>query len=142
MKKAIKNLALALTFVFATLTSFAQEIKGFTFQINTYALEIDDYEEIYTSNELYNISLVDGYAVHNFVNNNGVVTESQFYKIKSYKSTETDKEIVITFTLLSGLSGLEYTYSLHISEEYIVLSYNNGEVIYGGGVTKIKTYKQ
>jgi hypothetical protein len=142
MKRTIKKLALVLTFVFVTLTSFTQEIKGFTFQINSYAVTEDNYEIIYTSNQLYNVSLVDGYAVHNIANGDGVVTESQFYKVSSHQTKISDSEIVITFTLKSGISGLEYTYSLHISEEYIVLIYENDSTIFVGDVTPIRTFNQ
>jgi hypothetical protein len=143
MKRMIKVLGLVLTLVFTTLTSFTQDIKGFTFQVNTYATPSDGYEEIHRTNQLYNVSLVDGFAVHNVVNSGGLVIESQFYKIKSHETIDTDLEIIIKFTLLSGMTGLEYTYNLIISksDEYIVLT-SDDDVVYGGNATKIKTYKQ
>jgi hypothetical protein len=142
MKKTIKNLLFALTIVFATTISFAQEIKGFTFKASSYANSNDNYETIYNTYQMFNVSLTDGVAVHNILNEDGDVTDSQFYKVKSYSISNDNIEYVIKFTLVSGISGREYKYSLHISNDYEILNLSDGLTLFVGSATKLKTFKQ
>jgi len=142
MKKTIKNLAIALTFVFATLTSFSQDLKGFTFHAVTTAFESSNFEDIYEINQLYQVSFTDGYLVHTIMNaNTGLVSESQFYKITSKEVIRTMDGFEIKFKVRSGLSGSYFEYTLYTSDDYDILNFDD-IVLQGGKAIVLKTYNQ
>lgn len=143
--KTIKDLFLTtiLTIVIS-LTSFTQEVTGFTFQSSKVAYANDNYSQTYSHKDIFSMSLNDGYFFHIVINANNQVVNSQVYKL-----ADSDVDIYleqgtieVDFIVISGLSGLTFTYKL------IVDSDNNGVLIsdqgmaYGGNPTVLRTYKQ
>lgn len=143
--KTIKSLFLTAVLTIAiSLSSFAQEVTGFTFQSSKVAYSSDNYSQAYPDKDIFSLSINDGYFFHIVVNANNQVVNSQVYKLAD-SDTEVNVEqgmIEVDFTVTSGLSGAAFEYKL------IVDSDNNGVLIsdqgmaYGGNPTILRTYKQ
>lgn len=131
-----------------SISSFAQNrnLKGFTAQ--TYIGMYMDGEELksYDCDEVYSVSLNDGFLVHNILTD-GKVSNAQMYKISNVKEVSgEDGEVTYSFNALSGLSGNIYSYSFSLSGEKVVtltLIQPEGDVTVFLGTSEIfKTFKQ
>ena len=140
--KRFKNLILAISFIFVSLIGFGQEITGFNFFATDYLMASEEYEEPHKTNETFMFSLNDGFLVHNMFDLDGKLIGSQFYKIVSYEFDENQYENSISITVESGLTGIRYNYTLHVSDDYILLSYDFGSYLFVGVLTGNTSYKQ
>ena len=132
------------------LTSFAskaQSLNSKAFTLQTYLGMYMEGDELmsYDVNEVYNISLADGYLIHNIFTD-GIVTDSQVYKISNVKSTNSDSELTYTFNATSGVSGKIYQYEISTDAEdatTLTLTQPEGDkTIYMATIVILKAYKQ
>lgn len=132
------------------LTSFAangQSLNSKAFTIQTYLGMYMEGDELmsYDVNEVYNISLADGYLIHNIFTD-GLVTDSQVYKLSNIKNTNADAEVTYTFNATSGVSGKIYQYEISTDAEdstTLTLTQPEGDkTIYMATVVLLKAYKQ
>lgn len=129
----------------ATASAQSLDSKGFTVQ--SYLGMYMEGEELmsYDCNEVYNVSLKDGYLVHNILTDN-VVTDSQMYKISGVKTSQKDGETTFNFDATSGISGKVYKYSFSFGSEGAVtltlVQPEGGATIFMATSAIFKTYKQ
>ncbi len=132
------------------LTSYAasgQILNSKAFTIQTYLGMYMEGDELmsYDVNEIYNVSLADGYLIHNIFTD-GLVTDSQVYKLSNIKSTNTEGETTYTFNATSGVSGKIYHYEVSTDAEdatTMTLTQPEGDkTIYMATVVLLKAYKQ
>lgn len=117
MKKA--NALLVFLFMFLSSTAFyAQDLDSKGFTVQTYiGMYMQDGELMsYDVNEVYNVSLKDGYLIHNILKDN-IVSDSQMYKITNIKKGKTDGETKFSFDATSGISGKKYFYEIFFDPE-------------------------
>ena len=57
-------------------------------------------------NQLFNFSLKDGFMIHNLVDEDGNIEDSQFYKIIKKE----EKNNIISLSCKSGVTGMVYQY--------------------------------
>lgn len=67
--------------------------------------------------QLFNISFSDSLLVHNVFNAENELQDSQIYRITALE----ENDHLITFTTLSGISGLSYVYMLKTDEDFMSL---------------------
>ena len=93
------------------------------------------------TNEVFNISFPDGILVHNIMDEYGV-SESQFYKITEVEN----KDDLILFTALSGISGSSYYYVIQNHEDahllYLLYKEENSAIQFESTFVKLKTFSQ
>jgi hypothetical protein len=142
MKTLIKFIVILLTITIFNNNLFSQEITGFNFFATDYLMSSEDYEESYKTDEMFIFSLKDGFLVHNMFDLDGKLIGSQFYKITKYEFGENQYENFISITVESGLTGIKYNYTLHVSDDYILLSYEFGSYLFVGVLTGNTSYKQ
>ncbi len=129
----------------ASANAQSSDSKGFTVQ--SYLGMYMEGEELmsYDCNEIYNVSVKDGYLVHNIITDN-VVTDSQMYKISNVKTSEKDGETTFNFDATSGISGKVYNYSISFGGEGSVtitlVQPDGGATIFMATSAIFKTYKQ
>lgn len=134
--------------LFAASFSFTQEnleSKGFTIQ-SYLGMYMENGEVMsYDANEVYNISLSDGYLIHNIFKDN-VISDSQLYKISNIKRTTEKEENKFAFDATSGLSGNVYHYEVYFGKEGSVtlnLTQPNGDAtVFLATSAILKTFKQ
>lgn len=99
----------------------------------------------YDVNEIYNISFADGYLTHNILTD-GLVTDSQIYKISNVKYTNSEGEETYTFNATSGISGKIYQYEVSKDAEdatTLTLTQPEGDkTIYMATLIILKSFKQ
>jgi len=121
-----------------SLTSYTQ----LTLKVDEWVLDIDNLKSVAT-NEYFMFDVMDEYMVHLVLNEDGSVSDTQFYKIIATRHDEdTDR---VTVTVKSGLTGTIYTYQMVEDDNVLYMSKNNGkEEIYCviTNYTPLKTYKQ
>jgi len=146
--RTLKLLFAVSALIFTATVSFAQESldsKGFTVQ--TYlGMYMEDGEVMsYDVNEIYNISLQDGFLVHNILKDN-LISDSQLYKISKITRTTEKEENKFAFDATSGLSGNVYRYEVYFDKEGGVtlnLTQPNGDAtVYLATSGILKTFKQ
>ena len=146
----MKKTSVFLVLVMVVLTSFAasgQSLNSKAFTIQTYLGMYMEGDELmsYDVNEIYNVSLADGYLMHNILTD-GLVTDSQTYKITNVKNTDSDSETTYTFNATSGVSGKIYQYEVSTDAEgatTLTLTQPEGDkTIYMATVVLLKAYKQ
>lgn len=139
-----------LVILLVVLTSFAsnaQSLNSKAFTVQTYLGMYMEGDELmsYDVNEIYNVSLADGYLMHNILTD-GLVTDSQTYKITNVKNTDSDSETTYTFNATSGVSGKIYQYEVSTDAEgatTLTLTQPEGDkTIYMATVVLLKAYKQ
>ncbi|MFM7388907.1 MAG: hypothetical protein ACKO5L_12200, partial [Bacteroidota bacterium] len=67
--------------------------------------------------QLFNMSFSDSLLVHNVFNAENELQDSQVYRITAFE----ENDHLITFTALSGISGLSYVYMLKTDEDFMSL---------------------
>jgi hypothetical protein len=146
----MKKTSVFLVLVMVVLTSFAasgQSLNSKAFTIQTYLGMYMEGDELmsYDVNEVYNVSLADGYLIHNIFTD-GLVTDSQVYKLSNIKNTSTDAEVSYTFNATSGVSGKIYQYEVSTDAENattLTLTQPEGDkTIYMATVVLLKAYKK
>ena len=146
----MKKTSVFLVLVMVVLTSFAASgqilnSKAFTIQTSLGMYMEGDELMSYDVNEVYNVSLADGYLIHNIFTD-GLVTDSQVYKLSNIKNTSTDAEVTYTFNATSGVSGKIYQYEVSTDAEdatTMTLTQPEGDkTIYMATVVLLKAYKQ
>jgi len=146
----MKKASAFLIILIVLLTSFASKAqslnsKAFTLQTSLGMYMEGDELMSYDVNEVYNISLADGYLIHNIFTD-GIVTDSQVYKISNVKSTNSDSELTYTFNATSGVSGKIYQYEISTDAEdatTLTLTQPEGDkTIYMATIVILKAYKQ
>ena len=139
-----------LVILLVVLTSFAsnaQSLNSKAFTVQTYLGMYMEGDELmsYDVNEIYNVSLADGYLTHNILTD-GLVTDSQIYKISNVKNTDADGETTYTFNATSGISGKIYQYEVSTDAEgatTLTLTQPEGDkTIYMATLVLLKSYKQ
>jgi hypothetical protein len=107
---------------------------------NEIDLETKETKSTVAVNQIFNISLKDGYLIHNVLNESGSVDDSQVYKIISKK----DKNGVLVLSCKSGISGNVYEYLISKDAEGGATLYqvaNNALYLLESKMTPLKTYK-
>jgi hypothetical protein len=146
----MKKASVFLVLLMAVLTSFAtnaQSLNSKAFTIHTYLGLYMEGDELmsYDVNEVYNVSLADGYLIHNIFTD-GLVTDSQVYKLSNIKNTSTEGETTYTFNATSGVSGKIYLYEISTDAEdatTLTLTQPEGDkTIYMATLVLLKSYKQ
>lgn len=93
-------------------------------------------------NQLFNFSLKDGFLIHNLVDEEGNIEDSQFYKIIKKE----EKNNIIFLSCESGVSGKVYQYFISEDEENgtQLFQYLEENTIYQmeGKSSRCKTFKQ
>lgn len=93
-------------------------------------------------NQLFNFSLKDGFMIHNLVDEEGNIEDSQFYKIIKKE----EKNNIIFLSCESGVSGKVYQYFISEEEEKgtQLFQYLEENTIYQmkGKSSRCKTFKQ
>jgi len=93
-------------------------------------------------NQLFNFSLKDGFMIHNLVDEDGHIEDSQFYKIIKKE----EKNNIIFLSCESGVSGNVYQYFISEDEENgtQLFQYLEENTIYQmeGKSSRCKTFKQ
>ncbi|HBW86595.1 MAG TPA: hypothetical protein DEF82_07635 [Crocinitomicaceae bacterium] len=93
-------------------------------------------------NQLFNFSLKDGFMIHNLVDEEGNIEDSQFYKIIKKE----EKNNIIFLSCESGVSGNVYRYfiSEHEDNGTQLFQYLEENTIYQmeGKSSRCKTFKQ
>lgn len=93
-------------------------------------------------NQLFNFSLKDGFMIHNLVDEEGNIEDSQFYKIIKKE----EKNDIIFLSCESGVSGNVYQYFISEDEENgtQLFQYLEENTIYQmkGVSSRCKTFKQ
>ncbi len=146
MKKINGFLVITLV-ILTSLASNAQSLNPKAFTIQTYLGMYMEGDELmsYDVNEVYNISLADGYLIHNIFTD-GLVTDSQVYKLSNIKNKNTEGEVTYTFNATSGVSGKLYQYEVSTDAEdatTLTLTQPEGDkTIYMATVVLLKAYKQ
>lgn len=135
----MKNLILALVFTFVSTISFSQEIKGFSFHSKSYVVVGEEYQRGYIHNQIYNVSFSDSTMILERLDTNNNIYHSKKHKIKSYAIIENNFGVEILFSVIYG--GKINNYTLHIKDEYIVLTMNDEKFIYSGDINKIEKIK-
>lgn len=67
--------------------------------------------------QMFNISFSDSLFVHHVFNDDRQLQDSQIYRITIFEENDN----LITFTVLSGISGRSYNYMLKTDEEFMSL---------------------
>lgn len=92
--------------------------------------------------QLFNFSLKDGFMIHNLVDEEGNIEDSQFYKIIKKE----EKNNIIFLSCESGVSGNVYRYFISEDEENgtQLFQYLEENTIYQmeGKSSRCKTFKQ
>ena len=145
----MKNFKALLTIILlsfaSTVNAQSLDSKGFTIQ--SYLGMYMDGEELmsYDANEIYNVSLQDGYMVHNILSDN-VVTDSQMYKISNLVKSEKEGETTFAFDATSGISGKVYSYSISFGKDASVtltlIQPDGGVTVFMATSAIFKTFKQ
>jgi hypothetical protein len=139
-----------LVILMVVLTSFAsnaQSLNSKAFTVQTYLGMYMEGDELmsYDVNEVYNVSLADGYLIHNILTD-GLVSDSQVYKITNMKNTESDGEVTYSFSATSGVSGNIFKYEVSTDVEgatTLTLTQPEGDkTIYMATLVILKSFKQ
>lgn len=144
--KNFKALLVAFLLV-CTASANAQSLDSKGFTVQSYLGMYMEGEELmsYDCNEVYNVSIKDGFLVHNILTD-GIVTDSQMYKISNLKSSEKDGETTFAFDATSGISGKIYKYSISFGGEgsvTLTLTQADGSAtIFMATSAIFKTFKQ
>lgn len=146
MKKTNAFLVILMV-VLSSFASNAQSLNAKAFTVQTYLAMYMEGDELmsYDVNEVYNVSLADGYLIHNIFTD-GLVTDSQVYKISNVKNTNAEGEVTYTFNATSGVSGKIYQYEVSTDAEdatTLTLTQPEGDkTIYMATLVLLKSYKQ
>ncbi len=139
-----------LVILMVVLTSFAsnaQSLNAKAFTVQTYLGMYMEGDELmsYDVNEVYNVSLADGYLIHNILTD-GLVSDSQVYKITNIKNTDSDGEVTYSFNATSGISGNIFKYEVSTDAEgstTLTLTQPEGDkTIYMATLVILKSFKQ
>lgn len=145
--KAIKNGFVMLVFFLLAGKLYAQDLNSKGLSVHTYLGLYYEGEEIktYDVNEIYNVSFTDGYLIHNILSD-GIVSDSQIYKVTNVQRKVTDGTNTFTFKATSGVSGSIYTYEIYMEDEQNVtlklIQPDGSSSVYMGSFNILKTYKQ
>lgn len=126
---------------------YAQDLNSKGLSVHTYLGLYYEGEEIktYDVNEIYNVSFTDGYLIHNILSD-GIVSDSQIYKVTNVQRKVTDGTNTFTFKATSGVSGSIYTYEIYMEDEQNVtlklIQPDGSSSVYMGSFNILKTYKQ
>jgi hypothetical protein len=146
MKKT-KALLVILLVVLTSFASNAQSLNSKSFTVQSYLGMYMEGDELmsYDVNEIYNVSLADGYLIHNIVTD-GLVTDSQVYKITNVKNSEANGETTYSFNATSGISGKIYKYDVSTDAEgatTLTLTQPEGDkTIFMANLIILKSFKQ
>ena len=131
--------------IFATLILLSGKLSAqYSFAVSSFNeidLETKETKSTVVVNQIFNISLKDGYLIHNVLNESGFVDDSQVYKIISKK----DKNGVLVLSCKSGISGNVYEYLISKDPEGGATLYqvaNNALYLLESKMTPLKTYKK
>jgi hypothetical protein len=118
------------------------QITIFSKTIQEYDLTSEEVTGSFARIQSFNISFPDSLLIHNIFNDDFEINDSQIYRITGVE----EKDGVIGFTTLSGLSGRSYQYLLKTVEESLVLIqlFNEDQTMYlfEGSDSKMKTFIQ
>lgn len=134
-----------LFFTFISL-AFLSHIHGqYSFSVKALnEIDMDTKETIsaIAVNQLFNFSMTDGFMIHNLVDEEGNIEDSQFYKIIKKE----EKNYIIFLSCESGVSGNVYQYFKSEDEENgtQLFQYLEENTIYQmeGKSSRCKTFKQ
>ena len=119
--------------------------KGFTVQIYMGMYQEDGEIKTYDAYDLYNITLTDGFLVHNILTE-CVITDSQIYKISGLKRETIENEPTYIFNATSGISGNVYKYEISLGADngITLLRYqpDGSSEVFLGTYVMFKTYQQ
>lgn len=111
--------------------------------INEIDLETKEVGSSIEVNQFFNFSLTDGFMIHNLIDEEGNIEDSQFYKIIK---KEKKNNVLIFITCESGVSGNTYNYLINEDEEMgtslFQLIDENTMYQMEGKASKCKTFKQ
>lgn len=144
--KNFKVLLLFVLLVFAG-AAHAQSLDSKGFTVQSYLGMYMDGEELmsYDVNEVYNVSLQDGFLIHNILSDN-VVTDSQMYKISNLVKSQKDGDITFAFDATSGISGKVYSYSISFGADNAVtltlIQPDGSATVFMATSAIFKTFKQ
>lgn len=98
-----------LTVVLSSFSVKSQSLDPKAFTVQSYLGVYMEGDEVmsYDVNEIYNVSLSDGYLIHNILTD-GLVTDSQVYKLSNINYQEENQ--MCSFKATSGISGKIYEY--------------------------------
>lgn len=145
--KKLKALLVVILLVCSAGAAQAQGLDSKGFTVQSYLGMYMEGDELmsYDCNEVYNVSLKDGFLVHNIITDE-VVTDSQMYKISGIKTSQKDGETNFTFDATSGISGKVYNYTFSFGKEgsvTLTLKQPDGSAtIFMATSAIFKTYKQ
>lgn len=110
--KNLKFLLVAFMVSF-TIAAKAQDVnsKGFTTQVYVGSYKENGETKTFDVNDVYNVSLTDKFLIHNVMDGDGIVTDSQFYKVSNLKVESVSDMPTFTFDATSGISGNTYKYT-------------------------------
>lgn len=118
------------------------QITVFSKTTHEYDLTSEEVTGSFTKTQSFNISFPDSLLIHNVFNDDFEINDSQIYKITGVE----EKDGIIGFTALSGVSGRSYQYLLKTVEESLVLVqlFNEDQTMYvfEGSDSKMKTFIQ
>jgi hypothetical protein len=118
------------------------QITIFSKTTQEYDLTSEEVTGSFARIQSFNISFPDSLLIHNIFNDDFEINDSQIYRITGVE----EKDGVIGFTTLSGLSGRSYQYLLKTVEESLVLIqlFNEDQTMYlfEGSDSKMKTFIQ
>lgn len=84
--------------------------KGFTVQVLVGSYLEGGETKTYDVNDIYNVSIKDQVLIHNVLDLEGLVTDSQVYKISDLKVETVEGITSFKFNATSGVSGKVYGY--------------------------------
>jgi len=132
---------LNITFVIALGTVYAQH----SFSSNQFVIYNMESKEVVGSEEktqTFNISFTDSMMIHNIFNEEHHISDSQIYRITNIE----EKEDLILFSTLSGISGNTYFYAINFKEDAKTLVQlfqdDHSMFLFEGNHSPMKTFNQ
>lgn len=117
--------------------------KGFAFQVYIGSYQEGGETKTFDVNDIYSVSITDGFLVHQVLDGDGLVTDAQFYRLSNVKAEDLEGMPTWTFDATSGISGNVYKYEVTFIETVVSANRTqpsgNVETFIGIGVP-LKTY--
>ncbi|MBM3455849.1 MAG: hypothetical protein FJX80_11995 [Bacteroidetes bacterium] len=130
---------------FAVIIALSSAKAQYSFSVKSLnEIDMETKETISTIevNQFFNFSVKDEFMIHNLVDQDGHIEDSQFYKIIKKE----EKNNLIFLSCESGVSGNVYQYVINDDEENGIqlFQYLEENTIYqmGGKSNRCKTFKQ
>ena len=140
--KKIKILFLGLLMIFAIqINSYAQGVHGITFHALYSFSGEDDYQEGNPINQIFSVSFSDEITLHYMLDENGIVEDSQIYKLIYYELIRDNDDILeIDIIIKSTITNDKYNYTFFIGDETEIMYIGNN--VYKGVLSELKTIKR